>query len=386
MQANQDHLNSIVKIYDTVLDAEGWTEALESLTSFVGAKASYLFAIDAVDSKRFSLDKTSRMFHPGDRETYQRDYAHYEGDPWGEVLKHPTGTFVTDEMVWPDRQAFQDRPDVKWLLDRYGVFHRAGLKITDTPAYTVGMAFNYERGRPPSNPTEQAHFSILLPHLRQAIDVNRTFFALRSQLQGLTRALDLLRFGVCILTDSGHLAVSNAAARSMLQRGDGLRQMRDGTLAATSSDATLAIRQAVRDVSLTARAEGTTAESKFTVSRASGSLPYILEFAPLRDMVGQIDRNLCGAVLLIIDPEDTEFISVNGLEQVLGLSPAERAVAEMLIKGLSNGEIAESRNVSADTIKIQVSSLLRKADCRRRIDLVRLAMAISLPLVGEEAA
>lgn len=386
MQVSSEHMNCITRIYDTVLDADAWTDMLEVLSGFAGARAAYLFGIDSLNPSRFAMEKMSRMFRPEDLETYNRDYAQYEGDPWGEVLKHPSGTFVTDEMVWPDRVAFTRRPDVVWALQRYNVFHRAGLKVSDTPAYLVGMAFNYERGRGPSSPAEQAEVAVLLPHLRQAIDINRTFFTLRSQLTGLARALDLLRFGVCILSDTGHVAIANNAARAMLDRNDGLRLLRDGTLVAGSSDATFAIRRAVRDVSLTARAEGTTAEAKFTVARGPGSLPYMLEFAPLRDMAGAVDRNLRGAVLLIIDPEDSQGISMDGLEQVLGLSPAERDVAELLITGLSNGEIAEQRSVSPETVKFQVAALLRKAACRRRIDLVRLAMTISLPLYSEGAA
>lgn len=380
MQVSSEHMNCITRIYDTVLDSDAWTGALERVAGFAGAKASYLFGIDFLDPSRFSIERKSRMLQAEDLETYHRDYARYEGDPWSEVRKYPSGTFVTDELVWPDREAFRQRPDVVWLLERYNVYHRVGLKVSDGPAYQVGMAFNYEWGRRHSTPAEQADVAVLLPHLRQAIDINRTFFTLRTQLTGLARALDLLRFGVCILSETGHVAVANRSAREMLERKDGLQLMRDGTIVAGSSDASLAIRQAVRDVSLTARAEGTTAEAKFAVDRGAGRLPYLLEFAPLRDMAGEIDRNLCGAVLLIIDPDDTQGVSIEGLEKALGLSPAERQVAELLIAGLSNGEIAEQRSVSSETVKFQVATLLRKASCRRRIDLVRLAMAISLPL------
>ncbi len=53
-----------------------------------------------------------------------------------------------------------------------------------------------------------------------------------------------------------------------------------------------------------------------------------------------------------------------------GLSPAERDVALLAVKGFSNREIAEIRGKSESTIKVQMNSVLRKAGVGNRGQLV----------------
>jgi DNA-binding CsgD family transcriptional regulator len=52
-----------------------------------------------------------------------------------------------------------------------------------------------------------------------------------------------------------------------------------------------------------------------------------------------------------------------------GLSPAEREIALLLLKGLSHKEIAQIRSVSETTVRQQARSLYRKADLSGRSDL-----------------
>lgn len=52
-----------------------------------------------------------------------------------------------------------------------------------------------------------------------------------------------------------------------------------------------------------------------------------------------------------------------------GLSPAEREIALLLLKGLSHKEIAQARSVSETTVRQQARSLYRKAGLSGRNDL-----------------
>lgn len=51
------------------------------------------------------------------------------------------------------------------------------------------------------------------------------------------------------------------------------------------------------------------------------------------------------------------------------LTPAERAVAEMLLDGASNAEIAAARGTSERTVTNQVASIFRKANASSRVEL-----------------
>lgn len=52
------------------------------------------------------------------------------------------------------------------------------------------------------------------------------------------------------------------------------------------------------------------------------------------------------------------------------LTPSEKGVALLVIKGFSNGEIAKLRGTTQSTIKSQVTSIFRKAKLTSRLQLV----------------
>lgn len=52
------------------------------------------------------------------------------------------------------------------------------------------------------------------------------------------------------------------------------------------------------------------------------------------------------------------------------LTPAERGVLELLLRGATNAEIGEARQASARTIANQVASLLRKLRATSRYELI----------------
>jgi DNA-binding CsgD family transcriptional regulator len=79
---------------------------------------------------------------------------------------------------------------------------------------------------------------------------------------------------------------------------------------------------------------------------------------------------------------DVDFMNLGGAEyavlhfplaptpSVAGLTEAERDVAESLLAGRSNAEIARLRGTSVRTVANQVASLLRKAGVSSRAEFV----------------
>jgi DNA-binding NarL/FixJ family response regulator len=55
------------------------------------------------------------------------------------------------------------------------------------------------------------------------------------------------------------------------------------------------------------------------------------------------------------------------------LTPAERAVATLLLEGASNAEIAHKRNTSVRTVANQVAAIFRKAQVGSRVELAARA-------------
>jgi DNA-binding CsgD family transcriptional regulator len=59
----------------------------------------------------------------------------------------------------------------------------------------------------------------------------------------------------------------------------------------------------------------------------------------------------------------------------LDLTPAERAVARLIVEGRSDAEIAKARGVSKRTIANQIASILDKTGSRSRVEFVARAFA-----------
>jgi len=56
------------------------------------------------------------------------------------------------------------------------------------------------------------------------------------------------------------------------------------------------------------------------------------------------------------------------------LTNAERSVAQMLVEGYTNREIAAKRGVSTDTVKSQVAHILAKTMTKNRRELMKLVL------------
>lgn len=64
--------------------------------------------------------------------------------------------------------------------------------------------------------------------------------------------------------------------------------------------------------------------------------------------------------------------SAQTLKQRYGLTDAELQVLEALARGLSNAQIAETRHVSVNTVKTQISGLYEKLGVSSRVQAVSL--------------
>src|SRR5260370_21274345 len=92
-----------------------------------------------------------------------------------------------------------------------------------------------------------------------------------------------------------------------------------------------------------------------------------------------------------VDQHVNEYIvrrlAENNIETAaaLQLSPREREVFGLILRGLSNKEIAAHLSISESTANFHVSAILKKCGARSRLDVVRgHKIAPSLELVASE--
>lgn len=377
---------AIAAIYDAVLSGEHWPAALDGFAREIGSVGAVLVAFDKVGLPFTILQATSN---------YPIEDVHYYFNTLGQydepvmtktLVATPPFQLLRDEDVWGDVSKLEDRPDYKFIRERIGAHRRAGIRLSSDKGWTDLVALQFaERDWRLIPETVPASVARLAPHLAKAVEVNRTFGLLRESFRAVISALDYIRIGIAIVSRSGALMVGNREMHRILDLGDGIRLARTGRLECGNPGQSAELATAVAETCATSAGNGESAERLLLVERKSGKPTFLIEIAPLRDVTGELERGFAGAVVFVIDPENTQTISVERLSKLFGLSQAEAAVARAMVDGLSAGDIADLRGTKEDTVRSQFKSIYAKTGVRRRADLVRLAASVD-PLIDRRPA
>jgi DNA-binding CsgD family transcriptional regulator len=118
-----------------------------------------------------------------------------------------------------------------------------------------------------------------------------------------------------------------------------------------------------------------------TLPRASRERSLYALVSPLR-LANQRQGFPAHVLVLITDPEASGALPGETLSILCGLTNSEVEVANGLMAGLSLEQIAEAREVSRGTARVQLKSLLHKTGTRGQGELIRLLLSLpkTLPM------
>jgi DNA-binding CsgD family transcriptional regulator len=367
-------------IYDAALSDDHWPRALDAFSKEISALGAILVAVDQVGLP-FRIEQASSLYGLERVRYYFEAFGHFDEPVMSQRLaRTPPGQLLRDCDVWGDMRPLEDRPDYKWLREQVGARRRAGIRLSANKGWMDLLALQFDRdwtSFPAGRPSELETF---IPHLAKVVEVNRKFSILREHYGAVLAALDYIRIGTCIVAQTGHVILSNREAQRICGLDDGLTVSRTGFLSCLNGDATAKLTVAIRAIASTAGGKGSEHEAVFHIQRRSGSRSLMIEIAPLRDTLGELQNGLEGAIVFIVDPENHNSISTERLSNLFSLSEAEADVARHMVGGLSAAEIAEVRGVTEETVKSQFKAIYSKTGVRRRADLVRLALAVDPPI------
>lgn len=122
------------------------------------------------------------------------------------------------------------------------------------------------------------------------------------------------------------------------------------------------------------------AESVLTARRYSSDEPLLIEVSPLRDHNDELHTGHDTVLLQMVDTECSKHCDTSAFSIAYQLSAAESAIVPLLLNGLTNSEIADERGTSLNTIKSQITTLMRKARVDSRVQLVRRILKTEPPV------
>lgn len=373
------------QIYDAAVAEDLWPRALDAVAEAAQSKGAAILALDNV-GQPFAISEGASCYDPADMQYYREHLIKYEEEAWRYIQTQPVGAITFDVDIWPDTPELELRPDNQWMIKKWGVLRRAATRLNDSPGWADSLTLQYSTSMRTISPHSAQLMQGLVPHVAKIVQLHRTFSLLRNRYRAVLSALDHIKIGVCITSAHGDVIVSNKEAERILRLGDGLTLGKDQRFYSAGSDAGAAIQTAIQQAILTVNSQANAPEALILVNRRSEADPFLVEVAPLTDSVGELDKNLRGAIVFLVDPDNPRPFSVANVARAFKLTDAEASVCRHMVDGLTDASIAMRRSVSVETVRSQIKAIHRKTNTSRRAELIRLTLSITPPIERMDGA
>lgn len=375
-------LINLPSIYDAAVNSSVWGESLESTAHNIGAKGALLLLIEKDQENVFRVGHFSNIWSraPERAQTYNERFSHYEKPVWEALESMPRQQLILDTEFWKDEPDLRNRPDYRYLSEQVGICHKCAARLNNNESWFDSLVIHFDESHKVIPPESIQFINMLLPHVAKSVELGRAFNILRSNYQAVLTALDYVDVGICIALPNGTVVVANKEASRILEVKDGVSLGKDRKLRCRDQELEAQFAQAIARTSSTAIGEATTPEVLFSVNRPSGLNNFLVDIAPLRDHTAELETNLQGAIITLVDPENSSHFDVERVSQAYQLTKAEAAVCGYLVKGWSNRQIADERSVSIETVKSQVKTIMSKTNRQHRSGLIRLVLKASPPI------
>lgn len=379
--------DTLISIYNSAISDNFWREALDKCATLTGASGAMLYEFSSLRQVNFSLEESNSALHEAAHLLAEYNQLLSEGrgsnyDQEGLGATHESEPFkaLLDSDIWTLDAAYRSRPEVEIGL-RAGFWRRALVNLSDDPNTYRGIIFLYDpEACSEVPPSVFPVASRIGPHLSKAVELNRLTFELRRRYQAALTVLDKIDTGILIVSKTGEMVLQNSAAGELLSAGDGLFLSQSNLVSSDNPETNAQLIDAVRSISETADGENDEAGRILQIPRRGVPAPLVAVVSPLRDAEMELDKDLSGALVTLIDPLKPLKVQSEIIASAYRLSKGEQRLIEFILKGQTTKEIALALEVSPETIKTQLSSIFEKCRCRNRISFVWRVFQFAPPI------
>lgn len=238
------------------------------------------------------------------------------------------------------------------------------------------LAFCRNAGSPRFTAEELAALELLLPHVRQAFEINRHMQERALLHDVMQERYEQYSTGVVLLDREGRVIYSNALARRFFREPGGITCRDDRLYAATPEDNDK-LAGLVDHCIRTAHIKGVISDGYLAVPRGSENKPplaiSVSSHQSNLDPQTLLNRESCVMVLLY-DVERRNTTRRYILEQLYNLTAGEALLATGLASGKTIKELAHTYDVSRETLRSQLKRVFQKTRTNRQSDLVKLVL------------
>lgn len=229
------------------------------------------------------------------------------------------------------------------------------------------------KGAKPFAEEDRALVRNILPHLQRAITIHAKLNKVESERAIYAGVVEQLSVGSILLDEQGGILNCNDLAASLLEQKDGIARVKD-SLQLARSEQTAELQKMIADV-LDKQQQGLPAAvHAMRIQRPSGLADLGLIIRPVPSSQWSGGQAVPTVAIFVSDPQQTSEAPTAIITRLFGLTPAEAALAMMLVNGLTLDESAEQLSVSRNTARTHLRAVFAKTGVGRQTLLVRLIL------------
>lgn len=352
--ASDDHDRAIAAFAAAPFDADKWTEGLDLFALAGGGWSGQLLGVGPDGAIAFNI--VTNMPPDATAEWERRGGGIVGVNPRAlSILTKPGQITADDDYL--DRAAQEESPFYQEIFTPFDARFMAVGRLRQHSSLSAVVGAIRTKAAGAFQPADQAGIAHLLPHIDAAL-------ALQLQLGGrMLRsslgALELTETAAFFCDHWGRVIGTTAAGDALLRDG-GMIRLRTGKLRAAQADADARLQTALRRAALRPGERGMVVrQSMLALLDGEGQVRRV-NVTPVPE--GQFPFVMATATLVTVSAASAAGDAAMLLRDAYGLTRAEADIALDLAKGLSSAEIADLRQRSAATVRVQIRSLLAKMD------------------------
>jgi DNA-binding CsgD family transcriptional regulator len=368
--------SALVKtIYAGPLEEPPWASFLEAVCVSMKAMAvTLILEPPASEGPGYILNAASRI-HSGWR-TYREQF--FASDPF---VNLPEGRPVTISEYLPQDE-FQASDFNQLFLKPTGVHFILGADVRTDGNMLARFRISRKESEVDFGVEERALCTLLLPHLRQSVEIFARLSRIASERTLYAGTLNQMAVGTIILDGHGKILDRDRIADVLLKQADGVASV-SGMLRLNDRNASARLHETIRKIVESEKKGERSLVEAIRVERPSGKRDFGLIVKPAPQPRYLDEQKIPAIVVFISDPDRHTAMAPAALAKLFGLTPAEAAFAVLLGDGLTLDEAAHELSIARNTARAHLRSIFAKTGVSRQTMLVRLIVT-SLAQLGSE--
>lgn len=364
--SKNDYALLIESVYEGIRDEVPWSGMIELLRGILEANYVTLVLRNPSQDRRLQV-----IFSGEEKLSIATEYEsrYHEMDPF---VNMPRDRVVTvDDLVGDARflatpfyQDFHRHLDIRYLM---------GADIGDCYEPICGLRFSRSHDSVPFGDKEKSICSMLLPHLRTAVELRLKMEMLEVEKDFYAGMLEKLAVGAVLLDTRGRVIKVNRVAGEILGENDGLSIFQNTLMAAFSKENRV-LRTLLENAVLEGSASSVSDVKGLSVTRPSGrpGLGVVVHPAPQNKWLQSEYKP--AALVIIRDAARKNLISEAQLRLLYGLTRAEASLVLQLMEGWALEEAAQNLHITRNTARCQLRSVFSKVGVARQSELLRVLL------------